>query len=188
MRSTRAFTWIMLFVGTAGCASGGVSGPTSGPGQSASARIRLGDGNQVTTGISTENRVSRVALTVTPEIVFSRLGAVYDSIGVQVNAADRRSFTMAAEDVRLRRIAGGRPSRFLDCGRNPAGANADHYDVYLTVITQVTPDRASGSELGVQVVASARDASSGGAAVRCQSNGSLEALIAEKIQESLSDR
>jgi hypothetical protein len=109
---------------------------------------------------------------------FSVVQKAYAEVGVTPGTLDSAAGLVGTREQRVRRIAGERPSTFLDCGSGIAGPNADHYDVYLTALTQLHPLSAGRTELRTRVEAIARDASQGSSVVRCTTRGVLERRIA----------
>ena len=76
-------------------------------------------------------------------------------------------------------------SRYLDCGNTQIGPNADSYDVFLTVMTTVSPEGASGATLTTIVDAQSRPVTFNQAYSRCSSKGGIEIRIADLVKARL---
>ena len=115
--------------------------------------------------------------------VWTRLPAAFEALELEVNMGDRRARVLGVQNARLRSIAGSRPSEYLECGVGVAGANADRYQVFLTLLAQVQPGENGASTVSIQVDATARDIASSGNPVICGSNGRLEAELLDMIEQ-----
>lgn len=81
------------------------------------------------------------------------------------------------------RLAGRRPSAYLQCGHSLAGSNADPYEIRLSVVTAVEREGES-SRVSTLVVATARPRGVSGNPVPCTTTGELERAIAEALARS----
>jgi hypothetical protein len=149
-------------------------------------RITGADGLSYDTAVGDSRFVREVLFEETPDAVWAAIPEVFQALDLEVTDADRRSRVMGLDNVRLRRIADTRPSRFLNCGHGVGAPNADSYDVYLTLFSQVMPGTGGGSEVRLQLGAYARDGSVAGTPVACSSTGGLETRFLETLGELLS--
>ncbi|MEP7002231.1 MAG: hypothetical protein ABI969_17210, partial [bacterium] len=77
-------------------------------------------------------------------------------------------------------------SRFIDCGTTQIGENADTYDVYLTVVSQLEENKTSGlAILHTTFEAMARPIAFSREYARCSSRGELEKRIANAVKAQL---
>lgn len=124
----------------------------------------------------------RTAIGEAPLAVWTALAAVYRELGLPISRADRDALQIATEGQRVsRRLAGTQLSRWVDCGRSPAGSpSADLYSVSLTVVTTVTATE-TGSMIETRMGGSARDSNRDAPPVSCSSTGQLEQRIARDV-------
>lgn len=119
--------------------------------------------------------------------VWHLLPSVYDSVGLPVASLDSTRLVIANGDTKLRRQLGGVPlSRYLDCGATQIGANADSYDVVLTVQTQIQPNEGGATSVRTLVTAVAKSVAFTQAYFSCSSTGKLESRLAEVLRAKLS--
>ena len=116
--------------------------------------------------------------------VWGVLPAVFEQLEIDVNVVQAEDGIMGNDGYRARRIEGQRLSRWLDCGRGPVQANADEYQVTLTVIVQLLVAQA-GTTLRTTVDAYARERGVSGGAIHCLSWGNLERRIPQLVMERL---
>lgn len=118
---------------------------------------------------------------------WATLRAVYDSVGIPVSTVDASQHLLGNTGFKLRRRLGSTPlSRYLDCGAAQGGPNAETYEVFLAVATQLQPGATSGRVVATtSVQASAKPVSFAGEYVSCSSNGALEAKIGQMLMLSL---
>ncbi|HEX7119062.1 MAG TPA: hypothetical protein VF212_09755 [Longimicrobiales bacterium] len=116
------------------------------------------------------------------EHVWGRLPQVYAALGLEAGVIDAASKVYGTRQQRLgSRLAGERPSEFLDCGRTPAGAEAaDIYSLTLSVDTTLEED-GEATIIRTRIGALARPRTASASMVTCTSTGALEAIIARLI-------
>lgn len=163
------------------CASGG-STSTARPATQTVGRSDIG-----TLVMSTTGSAEVTALPYSADAVFRILPAVFDSLGVPVASLEPSKKEIGNPGYRIRsRLGKTSLSRYLDCGSTQIGANADNYDVVLTVMATVVADGASMSKLTTVVEAQARPATYNQAYSRCSSKGGIETRLAELAKAQLS--
>ena len=171
----------------AGCTSSPRPAQT-GPANIQTTRIAGGaDGgatNITTTTIPTAN-VAQLAASM--DRSWAALRAAYDSVGIPVATVDEAQRLLGNTGFKLRRKLGSTPlSRYLDCGAAQGGPNAETYEVFLAVATQLQPGSRDGwTQATTSVQASAKPVSFAGEYVNCTSNGALEARIVETVKRIL---
>jgi hypothetical protein len=127
-----------------------------------------------------------VPIAASPDRVWEALPVVYTELGLtgQVLDAQRRIFGQPETTMR-RRLQSEPLSRFLDCGMRSGIANANSYNVRVSVRTQVLADGADASQLLTQVEASAYSSGGTDPWVRCGSTNALEQRIVERLRQQL---
>lgn len=89
--------------------------------------------------------------------VWTSLPAVFDSLGVPVTLIDPKQNLIGAQETKVRvRIGGVALSRYFDCGTTQIGANADSYEILLTLLARLKPTSANTTTIEVTVRAVAR--------------------------------
>lgn len=177
---------VLLWV-VAGCASSATSEARFGNDRyRETVRITGGDGQVMTTEVGRGGTTVRSIIPAPVNDVWAQLPAAYEAMALEINSADPRARILGFENLRTKSIDGSRPSRFLDCGQGVTGANADAYDINLSMLAQVLPTEDGRSEVHVMVEAVARNLAHGGAVIGCGSNGRLEERLFEVVQGLLS--
>lgn len=117
--------------------------------------------------------------------VWTVLPGVFERLEIPVLEVDASAGLMGNQGYRARRVEGQRMSRWLDCGRGPVRANADVYEVTLSVVVQVLAAPDDATTVRTTVDAYARDRSLSGSSIHCISWGALERRVAELAAELL---
>ncbi|MCC6930355.1 MAG: hypothetical protein IT359_15325 [Gemmatimonadaceae bacterium] len=120
--------------------------------------------------------------------IFIALESVFKELKIPVETRDPRKGLLNNLNADISKRLGNVPlSRYLDCGRGFSGDNANFYQVTLAISAWVEPPAGEPRQLQVAIAASGRDpAGSRSGWVQCTSRGSLEKLVAEKVQAFLS--
>lgn len=115
---------------------------------------------------------------------WASLRAVYDSLGIPVSTVDESQHLVGITGLKLRRQLGRTPLiRILDCGSAQGGPNAETYEVFFAVATQLHATADSTRTMAsTSLQASARPVSFAGEYVPCTTTGGLEAKIAEMLK------
>lgn len=137
-------------------------------------------------------RINSNATAVTKDVPFALdrvwrlMPAVFDSLGIPITRIDPATHTIADEGAKGRqRLKGVMFSQYFECGASQIGPNADSYDIFYTVTSQVTSTGPNGSRISTLVEASARPVSFAQEYSRCTSKGTLEAKIADLARAKL---
>lgn len=129
---------------------------------------------------------------VAPSRVFAALKSIYEDLGVPPAIDDPTTGRVGNTDFwKKGKLGTERISMYLNCGDSIMGAAADHYRVYISVISLVRPDGKGESELETALSAQARNMEGTTSdLVSCGSTGRLEQLIRQLLLERLnvSDR
>ncbi|NUO62761.1 MAG: hypothetical protein HOQ11_03440 [Gemmatimonadaceae bacterium] len=113
------------------------------------------------------------------------LRAVYDSLGIPVSTVDESQHLMGNTGIKVRRTLGKTPlMRLLDCGHAQGGPNAETYEVFFAVATQLRPTADGARTLAsTSLQAQARPVSFAGEYVACTTTGGLESRIADLLKQ-----
>ena len=172
---------IVLSLGTlCACAS---SGATPGAG-STTQTISVGArGSGGSTRMTASAVASESTLPFPLEDAWRFLPAAFDSLGIPTSLVDPSTHVISNQGMKIRQRLGKTPlSRYIECGTTQIGPNADSYEVYLTVSTQL--DRAgTGTIISTTVDALAKPLNFSQEYSRCSSKGVLEPRIADAIKQ-----
>ena len=165
----------LLALCLAACAG---SGGTPRPERETVRIVDTGGVTQMTTYHS-EAWVTR-ELPASVDALWNVLPAVHDSLGIPITLRDAARHTIGNDGLRVRsRLGKVGLQRYLDCGSTQGGPNAETYEVYLVLRTQVLPGANAGSRLSTSVQAEARPVNFASDGVRCTSKNTLEKAIAD---------
>lgn len=174
---------LLTMIPLAACASSS-SSTGGGAARPASQTIGSADVGSITIANSSSADVSH--LPFTPDAVWRILPSVFDSIGVPLTTIDQGRKQIGNAGYKIRnRLGKVSLSRYLDCGNTQIGPNADSYDVFLSVLTTVNAEGASGSTITTSVDAQSRPITYNQAYSRCSSKGGIEIRIAELVKARL---
>jgi len=172
---------VLLVATLAACAS---SGSGSGSGSSPHTVLVPGGPDLRISGTDASN-VHTLAYPV--DQVWRALPATFDSIGVPVAAIDPAKRTMGNEGFKIRgRLKNTPLSRFIDCGNSTqVGANADNYDVTLTLLAEVQPGEQGASKVILTFQALAKPANFSQEYSQCSSRAALETRFLDLLNARL---
>lgn len=123
---------------------------------------------------------SSTAFNAAAEDAFQFLPLVYDSLAIPRTWIEPKQFLISSQGFKVRtRLGRTSLSRYIDCGSTQIGANADSYEVFMTVTSRLVPNGKDRSTLSSTVEASARPLSFNQDYSRCSSRGELERRIAQ---------
>ena len=168
---------ILAVLALCGCAS---SGSSSGRTQTLSVEgagsLRINSSAEVVT--------KTVAIPI--DRVWRVLPAVFDSLGIPITRLEAPTHTIANEGAKGRlRLKGVAFSTYIECGTTQIGPNADSYDIFYTVTTQVKSTGPNSSTISTVFDAAAKPVSFSQEYNRCSSKGTLEAKIADVVRAKL---
>jgi len=168
----------------------GACAPRKTPPPAATTRATLGVGfrdSDASTTVELRHQADVGETTVPAAVtdVWAVLPAVFEQLEIDLTFVDAGAGALGNEGYRARRVEGERMSRWLDCGRDLIQANADAYDVTLSVMVQliVTPDGLTTVRTIVDAYARGRGVSGG--SIHCVSWGALERRIPELVMDRL---
>jgi hypothetical protein len=166
--------------------SGGSGAPVQGPTRTL-ARIDAGEGGVRDIEITREDDTSTAWLDAPADEVWRHLAEVYDEMGFQ--AGDLSTFNpgsrrIGVANARRSRIAGERPSTFLQCGHSLAADKADAGQTVVTLDTWLEPHE-GGTWVRTRLHALARSIGTSATPATCSSRGRLERRIVESLQRRM---
>lgn len=114
------------------------------------------------------------------------LPAVLESLGFTLSALDEEGTRLRSEPLTVNRRLAGRPvSEYLDCGRNPIGAqNANTQSVEIFLDLELNGGE-QGTNVTTRIEAVATPRTSGGGRNHCVTTGKLEQRIVEAVSARL---
>lgn len=150
-------------------------------------RVATNSGGAVRISSVATDRALTYEVAASIEDVWRVLPAVFDSLGIPVTERLQASRTIANTGVRLRRKLGNVSlHQYIDCGSAQGGPNAETYEVFFSLQTQVLAGKEAGSaQLNTLVQPLARPVNFSGDWVRCSTKGVLEGKIAEVTKAKL---
>jgi hypothetical protein len=182
MKPARAIVALLLALATTDCA---VAPPNAAPTTVTRLGVERRDGNNPNPiDLRHQPGVGRTTIPASLTSVWSELAGVLGQLEIAISHVDAGAGTIGNTGYRARRVEGEPMSRWLDCGRGPVRANADVYEVTLTVLVQLHPAD-NGTTVQTTVDAYARDRSTSGGSVHCLSWGNLERRVPELVLERL---
>lgn len=138
----------------------------------------------------------RVATSTAPDVttlpyaidqVWRALPAAFDSLSIPIAHSDPDTHVLGNDRFKIRQRLGKTSlSRFFDCGETQIGANADSYEVMLTVRMQLQAAGAASTKVATIVEALARPITFNQAYSRCQTRGALESRLIAQLRARLS--
>lgn len=145
--------------------------------------ITTGDGATIAMETVRDANIRTDLMASTAERLWPHLAQVYADLQLSATLVDPATHRVGVVNARAgRQLAGRRPSYYLDCGSGIAGNNADHYDVYFTLMTQLVPVE-GGTEARSRMEAYARDGAHNNNPVSCGTKGLLELAIGRRLRE-----
>ena len=145
----------------------------------------MGDarGTQLTVAPSAAE-ASGAQIDAPPGAAWVGLIQAWEILKITPDQVNSDGYLLSVDNARFRRQLGGKPmSRYLDCGMGQLGANADAYEVSMSVRSQLRAAEGGKTEILSVVTATARSAVTSNSSVQCASSGELEKRIAELAKE-----
>jgi hypothetical protein len=162
----------------------------------APAHLSTGGSSPSTTRISTavgdyeiqstrDARATSHAVAAPPEQVWTALPGVYEELGIPITSINTSAMVLGNQQLSVnRRLAGERPSKYLDCGSGAINMpNADRYHLTLSLLTQLEPAPGGGTQVRSQLQGFAKPRSVSGNPINCSTSGILEERIVELLSE-----
>jgi hypothetical protein len=159
-----------LLCAMAGCASSGTATPSSRP-----ETVYAGG---ATLKINPDNGGAVKVIDLPMEKLWRVLPSVYDSVGVPLSIVDPRKHLIGNEGYKIRATLNKkRLSNYFECGSTQGGANADSYEIHLTVLTNLESEGPTRTKMTTTVTALAKPMQFAQDYSRCSSKAALETAI-----------
>lgn len=175
---------LLLSISGMGCApSTASSGGSIGRAGQTRVQVASRDGEQWATDLVWDDQTRGSELTLDLGTAWNGLPVLLEELGLPIGFVDGESFLIGHQGGPLRRIDGKRLSTYLDCG---SGTTAQPYaNFYLVTLAyeiqliRLEVEGRSRAEMRLEATARPRDVN--GASVRCQSKGTLERMVFERL-------
>jgi hypothetical protein len=171
-----------------GCASAQSPARDSGPKRETLA-VGGSAGGYILINVYRDDGTTTARLDAPPAEVWKQLVSVYNEIGLspdRLSIHDPAGRQIGATDLRIRRLAGERLSRWLECGHSLGVSKADNGQARITLESWLDPDGES-TMLMTRLEGTARGVGTSTAPIRCGSNGKLEREILARLEDRLAE-
>ena len=164
---------LALLAAAGACAS---SSSTAGP---PSRTQTVYAGNTMLT-INPDNGAATRVIEAPLEKLWRILPTAYDSVAIPLSLIDPKKHQIGNEGFKVRQTLGKkRLSTFFECGSTQGGPNADSYEIYLTVLTNLEADGPSRTKVTTTINAAAKPMQFAQDYSRCSSKSVIETRISE---------
>lgn len=173
------FIAMSLVISAAACSSGGT------PAQRVETAYIPGSSGLT---IVTDNGSVAATLGAPVDAVWRLMPVAFDSVGIQLSIIDPRKHVIGNEGFRLRgKLGKERLSTYFECGSTQGGANADSYELHVSVLADLKPLRADSTRtsMTVTVSASAKPLQFGQDFSRCSTKAALERRLVDVVSAAL---
>lgn len=173
---------VLFAVALAACASSGATGGSTAP-----QTVRVMGAGGATITLATTDASHSHTIAFSPDQVFRMIPSVLDSLGIPVTMLEPGKRSVGNPSLKVRQRLKTTPlSRYIDCGTSTQiGANADNYDVNLSIIADVRPGQGNSAEVTFNVEAAARPLNFAQDYAACRSRGLLESRFFETLNGRL---
>lgn len=175
----RSVVFPLAIVFSASCASSGSSPDPGLP--TPSERVVATDNQGTFRTTVTPNAKTHIG--VAPSRVFDALKPVFEELGIPVSLNEPSTGRFGNPDFSKTRKLGTEPiSSYMNCGETIMGPAADHYKVYMSLVSMVRPDGHGETNLETAFTAQARNMEGTTSdRVACGTTGRLEDLIKQRL-------
>ena len=178
MKSTRSFALALV----AGASVAACAPPSANPTPESSTEvIRVPAGAGMGTATQMTSAAPNVVTVAKPlNNVWLAMAGVYDSLQIPLTTLDPTTHSIGNGDLQLRRRLGNTAIReYLNCGTTQGVANADSYDIRMSVMSKLAAAPGGGTVITTTVQGMGRPISTSGDYLRCSTTGSLEIRLGE---------
>jgi hypothetical protein len=128
--------------------------------------------------VNNDNGTMVSDLFLEPTKVWWALAETYEALGIPLTLIDHPKKTLANEGFKVRaKLGEARLSNYFECGTTQVGPNADSYEMYLTILTQLDSVSAAQTRMTTSISAAAKPMLFAQEYSRCTSKGTLEKEI-----------
>ena len=118
--------------------------------------------------------------------VWRVMPAALDSLAIPLGIIDPARHIIGNEGFKIgQRLGKVSLSRYVECGTTQIGPNADSYEVYLTVLVQLSPGAGGATSVATTFESLARPITFAQDYSRCTTKGLLESRLLEFVRTQL---
>jgi hypothetical protein len=171
-----------LLLLTAACASSGTTAESITPKQAA-----IFTSPETGTLLADRPRATVLNIAAPLSSTWLAVKAVYAEMEIPVAVENPATHQLGnAAFNRTRTLAGQAMTQFVDCGSGMTGAKAASYRIYISLLTQVTPNPDGTTTVQTTFVPMGQDLSGGSSdRIPCGSTGRFEQLFLDRIKATL---
>jgi hypothetical protein len=173
---------LALLVVLCGCASAGT------PENTATKSEPIFTGAERGTLMTDAPRPLAATVTASPAVVWEVTKKIYAEFEVPVTLDNPAAHQLGNTNFyKMRQMAGKPLQDLVNCGMGVDGPKAAKYRVFMSLVTNISPDGKGGTTIQTAMAASGVDIMAGSSSdrVQCGSSGILEYLINEKVAAAL---
>jgi hypothetical protein len=173
-------TALLLFA--AACASSGTTVEDTTPKQAA-----IFQSAETGTLLTERPRASMINVAAPASNVWLAVKAVYAEMEIPLSVDNQATHQLGnANFARSRSLAGQPMPNFVDCGSGMTGPKALTYRIYISLLTQVTPNPNGTTTVQTTFVPMGQDVSGGSSdRIPCGSTGRFEQVFLDKVKATL---
>lgn len=133
----------------------------------------------------TVNNGSTITIISSMDAAWTALNVTYNEMGIPVTTLVDKDHLIGNDQLKARRRIGKIPmQQIFDCGSTQGLANAETYDILMSISSTIVPNPKGGVNLMTRIDATGKSPNfSRDASVTCSSLGELEKAIAESVRK-----
>jgi hypothetical protein len=173
---------LLLLLSVAACASSGTTAENTTPKQAA-----IFQSAETGTLLTERPRASVMTVAAPASNVWLAVKAVYAEMEIPLTVDNPAVHQLGNQNFfKTRVFAGQSMANFVDCGSGMTGPKAMTYRIYISLLTQVTPNSDGTTTVQTTFVPMGQDVSAGSSdRIPCGSTGRLEQLFLDKVKATL---
>jgi hypothetical protein len=179
----------VALVASAGCASArsGAAPHTAPPVNTAPImqQVVRSDGSTVSINVANVNPGMTTLVNAPLESAWAALKVVYSELGIPATKLVDASHLIGNDSFKTRRRVGKMPmQKILECGNSQGMPNAETFEIIMSISSYLVTNPTAGTNLVTHIEASGKSpyfSSEGN--INCPSQGELERLIGEMVQQ-----
>jgi hypothetical protein len=172
---------LLLFFAAA-CASSGATVEDTTPKQAA-----IFQSAETGTLLTDRPRASLITVSAPASNVWLAVKAVYAEMEIPLTVDNQAAHQLGNQNFfKTRVLAGQQMPQFVDCGSGMTGPKSLSYRIYISLLTQVTPNPNGTTTVQTTFVPMGQDVSAGSSdRIPCGSTGRFEQLFLDKVKAVL---
>jgi hypothetical protein len=181
-RDEASMKHLLLLVFVAACASSGTTAENTTPKQAA-----IFQSAETGTLLTERPRASVITVAAPPSNAWLAVKAVYAEMEIPLTVDNAGTRQLGNQNFFKTRVLAGQPmANFVDCGSGMTGPKASTYRIYISLLTQVTPNPDGTTTVQTTFVPMGQDVSAGSSdRIPCGSTGRFEQLFLDRIKATL---